>query len=230
MKKIISALIILLVSTSLFAVTYNNEGGYSSRAALPDSIATLRVGGDYRQLKNSAGGITKTYNISIASDLDYYINDYIGFFGTVGVTIPLKGSYEGNSISWSGLDVPVFCKIGVLGRIPLNSNMGLELRVGIGENYTAQYSYWNYYSPYYASGWIIADETKVSKAETQVIAGVDFYTFLDRANSFGVRVGVDAQYTFFSYIEKKSSWTTSITDLDITGVEIQPYASLIFSF
>ncbi len=230
MKKIISALIILLVSTSLFAVTYNNEGGYSSRVALPDSIATLRVGGDYRQLKNSAGGITKTYNVSIASDLDYYINDYIGFFGTVGVTIPVKGSYEGNNISWSGLDVPVFCKIGVLGRIPLNSNMGLELRVGIGENYTAQYSYWNYYSPYYAPGWEIAYETKVSKAETQVIAGVDFYTFLDRANSFGVRVGVDAQYTFFSYIEKKSSWTTSITDLDITGVEIQPYASLIFSF
>lgn len=229
MKKIFLALIILLVSTSLFAVTYNNEG-YSSSAKLPDSIATLRVGGDYRQLKNSAGGVTKTYNISIASDLDYYINDYIGLFGTVGVTIPVKGSYEGNTISWSGLDVPVFCKIGVLGRIPLSMSMGLELRLGIAENYTAQYSYWNYYSPYYAPGWIVGYETKVSKAETQVIAGLDFYTFLDRANSFGVRIGVDAQYTFFSYVEKKSSWGSTVTDLDITGVEIQPYASLIFAF
>ncbi len=230
MKKIISALVILLVSTSLFAVTYNNEGGNVGRAKLPDSISTLRVGGDYRQLKNSSGGVTKTYNVSVASDLDYYINDYIGFFGTVGVTIPVKGSYEGTTISWSYLDFPVFCKIGLLGRIPLSSNLGLELRVGIGENYTGQYSYWNYYSPYYAPGWVIADETKVSKAETQVLAGLDFYTFLDNANSFGIRVGIDAQYTFFTYIEKKSSWTSSITDLDITGIEIQPYASLMFSF
>ncbi len=230
MKKIISALVILLVSTSLFAVTYNNEGGNVGRAKLPDYIGTLRVGGDYRQLKNSSGGVTKTYNVSVASDLDYYINDYIGFFGTVGVTIPVKGSYEGTTISWSYLDFPVFCKIGLLGRIPLSSNLGLELRVGVGENYTGQYSYWNYYSPYYAPGWEIAYETKVTKAETQVLAGLDFYTFLDNANSFGIRVGFDAQYTFFSYIEKNSSWKSSITDLDITGIEIQPYASLMFSF
>lgn len=230
MKKIISALIILLVSTSLFAVTYNNEGGYSSRAALPNSISTLRFAGDYRQLKNSSDGVTKTYNISIASDLDYYFNNYIGVFGTVGVTIPVKGSYEGNTLSWSSLDLPVFCKFGALGRLPLSSNMGLEFRLGIGVNYTAQYSYWSYYTPYYDHSWILVDETKVNKVESQVIAGLDFYSFLDSANSFGFRAGCDFQYTFVSYIEKKNSFVSTVSDLEITGIEIQPYASLIFSF
>lgn len=229
MKKLLSlVLLLLLLSASLFAVDFDSV--YAGGHGLPSTVMTLRFAGDYRQLKNKTDGVTKVHSIVTASDIDVYFNDYIGAFTTAGVIIPVIGTYEGRDIKWDQLDAPLFCKVGLIGRAPFRGGCGLEFRFGIGVNCNYQYSYWNYYPGYYGS--TIAEEVKVTKYESQVVGGVDFYSFFDRNNAFGMRLGADVAYTFYSYVERTSSMSpsSSVSSLEITGFEIQPYFSFIFGF
>ncbi len=224
MKKLSALLIIMMAA--LLAL---------SAGTLPDEVLTVRAVGDYRKMTSTAGStasVNKLSGAGFAFDYDYYLNNYVGLFTNVGLTVPLKSDVDGKSQDFEYRDFPVYTQFGMVGRIPLSNTAGLDLRLGFGVTYDKATNYGSSTiidtsDAYY----IIYRNYTISKVELQTVAGLGFYTTFDSNGSFGIKAGANVAATFYTGIYREgSTYSTEVADLKRVGYEVQPYVGFLFGF
>ncbi len=224
MKKLSALLIIMMAA--LLAL---------SAGTLPDEVLTVRAVGDYRKMTSTLGSTTSVNKLSgagFAFDYDYYLNNYVGLFTNVGLTVPLKSDVDGKSQAFEYRDFPVYTQFGMVGRIPLSNTAGLDLRLGFGVTYDKATNYGSSTiidtsDAYY----IIYSNHTISKVELQTVAGLGFYTNFDSMGSFGIRAGANVAATFYTGIYREGyNYSAEVADLKRVGYEVQPYVGFTFGF
>ncbi len=224
MKKLSALLIIMMAA--LLAL---------SAGTLPDEVLTVRAVGDYRKMTSTRGSTTSVNKLSgagFAFDYDYYLNNYVGLFTNVGLTVPLKSDVDGKSQAFEYRDFPVYTQFGMVGRIPLSNTAGLDLRLGFGVTYDKATNYGSSTiidtsDAYY----IIYHNYTISKVELQTVAGLGFYTNFDSMGSFGIRAGANVAATFYTGIYREGyNYSAEVADLKRVGYEVQPYVGFTFGF
>ncbi len=224
MKKLSALLIIMMAA--LLAL---------SAGTLPDEVLTVRAVGDYRKMTSTRGSTTSVNKLSgagFAFDYDYYLNNYVGLFTNVGLTVPLKSDVDGKSQAFEYRDFPVYTQFGMVGRIPLSNTAGLDLRLGFGVTYDKATNYGSSTiidtsDAYY----IIYSNYTISKVELQTVAGLGFYTNFDSMGSFGIRAGANVAATFYTGIYREGyNYSAEVADLKRVGYEVQPYVGFTFGF
>ncbi len=224
MKKLSALLIIMMAA--LLAL---------SAGTLPDEVLTVRAVGDYRKMTSTRGSTTSVNKLSgagFAFDYDYYLNNYVGLFTNVGLTVPLKSDVDGKSQAFEYRDFPVYTQFGMVGRIPLSNTAGLDLRLGFGVTYDKATNYGSSTiidtsDAYY----IIYSNYTISKVELQTVAGLGFYTNFDSMGSFGIKAGANVAATFYTGIYREGSrYSAEVADLKRVGYEVQPYVGFTFGF
>ncbi len=222
MKKLSALLIIMLVTLLTL-----------SAGTLPDEVLTVRAVGDYRKMTSTLGSTSSVNKLSgagFAFDYDYYLNNYVGLFTNIGLTVPLKSDVDGKSQDFEYRDFPVYTQFGMVGRIPLSNTAGLDLRLGFGVTYDKATNYGSTIveTDYY---WIIYHGYTISKVELQTVAGLGFYTNFDSQGSFGIKAGANVAATFYTGIYREGySYSAEVADLKRVGYEIQPYVGFTIGF
>ncbi len=225
MKKLSIVLLIMIIAvTTVFA------------GSLPREVITVRAVGDYRKMESSSGKNTSVNTLmgaGIAFDYDYYLNSYVGLFTNIGVTVPLKSDVDGTELDFEERDFPVYCQAGMVGRVPMTSNAGLDVRFGFAVTYDKAVTYTNSTlietsSAYY----LIYQNYSLTKVECQVVGGAGVYMNIDSQGSFGMRAGVMAAATFYTgiYKEDHTKYSTEVADLKRVGFEVQPYVGFTIGF
>lgn len=226
MKKLSIVLLIMIITvTTVFA------------GSLPQEVIAIRATGDYRKM-TTTGKSTESVNTlmgaGIAFDYDYYLNSYVGLFTNLGITVPLKADNDGYALEFDERDFPVYAQFGVVGRVPMTSNAGLDLRLGFGVTYDKATTYSNpttvVSTPY--AYYIIYSNTSFYKVEFQSVAGLGVYMNIDSEGSFGIRAGAMAAATFYTgiYRDNGSRYSTEVADLKRVGFEVQPYIGFTIGF
>ena len=226
MKKLSIVLLIMIITvTTVFA------------GSLPQEVIAIRATGDYRKMTttaNSKDSVNTLMGAGIAFDYDYYLNSYVGLFTNLGITIPLKSDVDGKSLDFEDRDFPVYTQFGVVGRVPMTGNAGLDLRLGFGVTYDKATTN-NYISSIYETSnayYIIYSDTSFYKVEFQSVAGLGVYMNIDSEGSFGIRAGAMAAATFYTgiYRDNGSRYSTEVADLKRVGFEVQPYIGFTIGF
>ena len=222
MKKLSALLIIMLIALLTL-----------SAGTLPDEVLTVRAVGDYRKMTSTLGdksSVNKLSGAGFAFDYDYYLNNYVGLFTNVGLTVPLKSDVDGKSQDFEYRDFPVYTQFGMVGRIPLSNTAGLDLRLGFGVTYDKAV---NGGSTIVETDkyWIIYHGYMFSKVELQTVAGLGFYTNFDSQGSFGIKAGANVAATFYTGIYREGyNYSAEVADLKRVGYEIQPYVGFTIGF